>query len=548
MFLGYLSLGSNFFPTHYDSSTFITNYLVERALPNPNALLNNLGFSLSHIFQEPLYYYVGKCLALFNYHGRMLVPLKIVNFAFAALAVLFFYLVLLRLTKEPISAFLSSAFLGFGYGFWYWSGQTYCYDISFFFIFLSLYLYLHFPGITGILLAGVSSSLAAGFATLSLPFVAVMILLILCSPETIRTRLLFLSIYILTTFVSFLFFLCCFLANSISLNFIFLWTTQFFQRAYGTFLHTHQNLSLISSSQEYFIKSGLLRIFKWNLLPGWLEMSCPEGSIIYDRALATIKLNEILNRIILGGILLIVSLSLIRFRRLWASKKTIILISFAWTVFFGFSFLVVDPNNYFINLTFAGVIFLICASGSVSKANRIILAAALLILFAGNFHQVLRGHTQDPLLKASGQISGFVKTGDFCLVRDPEDTEWALMYCYMLDLLPIGDQEAQALLQGRLSGGLTGIISSILAADRTVFFNVTRFEHNMEFRGFTAAPGWWKILKKTFNVSKIFVFPNYLHSCTKLLPSPAMSLEDLIAKGGFNDEIVYETYLAIRSR
>jgi len=549
LFLGYLSLGSNFFPTHYDWTTLFTISTVERALLSPDGLQKACAIIISHIFQGPFYYHVGNCLAFFNYHGRMLFPLELLNLIFASLALLFFYLALLKLSMEPVPAFLASAFLGFGYGFWYWSGQTYGYNISSFFIFLSLFLFLRFPGIKGILLAGVSSSLALGFATLSVPFIAVMLLLILGKPVAIRMRFIFAAVYILTTFISFELFLSLLMGYPFSPDLICFSTANLFNTAHDAFSTLNQQL----------FRNGLLRTFKWNFLPGLMELSCPEGSIIYDHSLATMRLNETLNRTLLGAILMVLFLGLLNIKRLWALKKTIFLLSLSWIVFFGFSFLIIDPFNNFVYITFAGVIFLICAACTVSKANRIILALALGILFWGNFNQVLKGHSRDPVMVASEKIDGIISQGDYYLMRlDPADAEWALMYYYLLEGLPIDDKETQNLFNGCLDNSLADKIKYILAKGKSVFFNLTRFERNMRLRGFTVVPGWWKCLGRVFEVSTAFVFP-YQDSFFKhvlICPvtsqpstySSGIALEDLINRGAFDNEIIYETYLAIRSR
>ncbi|MFH0803181.1 MAG: hypothetical protein V2A78_12470 [bacterium] len=549
LFLGYLSLGSNFFPTHYDWTTLFTCSTVERTLLIPDQFQRSNGLVISHIFQTPFYCHVGKCLAFFNYHGRMLLPLELLNLFFASLALLFFYLTLLKLSMEPISAFLSSAFLGFGYGFWYWSGQTYGYNISSFFVFLSLFLYLSFPGIKGILLAGVSSSLAVGFATLSFPFIGIMLLLILCKPVAVRTRFIFVFAYILTIFISFQFFLSFLMDYSFSPDLIYFSTANLFRTAHDAFLDLNQQL----------FRNGLLRTFKWNFLPGLMELSCPEGSIIYDHSLAAMRLNETMNRTILGAILMIIFLGLLYFKRLWALKKAIVLIFLPWIVFFGFSFMLIDPFNNFVNITFAGVIFLICAACTVSKVNRIILTVALGILFWGNFHQVLTGHSRDPVMVASENIAGIIHQGDYYLMRlDPADAEWALMYYYLLEGLPMDEKETQALFNGCLTDSLADKIKYILAKDKYVFFNLTRFERNMRLRGFTVVPGWWKYLGSTFEVSTAFVFPYHDSFFKHVLicpvtnqsstPYSGIALEDLVNRGAFDNEIIYETYLAIRSR
>lgn len=548
LFFGYLSLGTFFFPTQKNTSTYITSYLVEKAMQAPQMLQGSSGSSFSHIFQEPFYYRVGRVLAFFNYHGRMLPPLKMVNLFFAAMAVLVLYMLLLNLTGEPFSSFIAAAFLGFGYGFWYWSSHIYCYDIGIFFALLSLFCFLRFPGWIGILLAGASTALAAGFAIMTLPSAAVMLLAIFLFGTNLRTRLLHSTAYLLATAAFFMIFLSLLRTGGISPGFIFSWTAGFLGRFQEMFARSHQDLSLISNSQVYFLKTGLYRIFKWNLLPAWLEMSCPEGNIVYDRSPAAIGLNEILNRIILFAIFLVTALGLSQYKKIGSRNRKTLLFSLAWVLVFGLAFFLFDPFNYLVIITFTGVIFMIGTVSGVSRINRAVMGAALLMLFLGNFHQVLSGNRPDPVLKKVAELSGTVRFGDFCLVRDPGDTEWALMYCYMLELAIMGEREARDLAAGRIEDNLAGMLGRLQAGGKTVFFNATRFEKNMRLAGFEVSPGWEKALSRSFKVSEAFVLPDYHEYFSRFQAAPVHSMQDLFKSGAFADRVVEERYLSICSR
>jgi len=475
-----------FFPTQYFSDSLLYCYYVEKAILAPSITPGICPIAFAHIFQNLFYYLVIKFLGLFGFHGRVLVPLQILSIIFSIMAVITLYLIILRLFKEPVSAFLTGGILGAGYSFWYWSGQTKSYPMSTFFVLLAFYLFLILPDWRGIVLTSLCSALAVGFFQGTLPFVLIMAVYIFLWFRNFGRRILNSAIYlVLTCFFILIIYYASFSMTVASIH-------PFEGHLRGVW-HEFWNpissrsipggawiFSQTSSISYYFSQLSCLlkNIVSEAFVPSGDSMDWAINTVL-NTSERVLILNRRVDLAILIGILIIIFIFLMNFRKIWNNHWKIIVFSIIWTLLFIGTYFIIHAVHPYIYICAVGLIIFIGCIAAYSITVRVIMGIIFALLLLANSHQIIFGHRPDDGFRDLQRVESIVKKGDCFITGVYNDHYFGpydhVNYYFFTRLIEISEDEASMFLLGRFPENIAEKIKTSLEEGKQVFINKTGF-------------------------------------------------------------------------
>ncbi len=538
LFVFFLSLGSLFFPTQVFSDSFINCFQVEKALQAPGTYYEAFMNPLGHILQNRFYYSIGRLLEFFGYHGRLLYTIQFTSLIFSALAVLLMYLILLHLFRDPWSAFLSGALMGFGYSFWFWSGQAKSYPIATFFLLLAFFLFVRFPSVPGVALASICSASASGFFQGALPFAGIMLLHILLCRKPLKERLALAGLYVLFT-SAFILIMYALASGGLGNISIFsrdgsLWAGKLFWQAlsngqipgtipYNSTVYRHslpEHIFLLSYNivAESFIPMGQMMFWGFQTM--------------FNRSGFITGFNTFLNCFILAGTAVILAVFLFRTRKSRPDDSRFLILALAWLLLFGSAFFLVDATHVYLYVCSLGfTIFMGCVSAS-SRTARVVLLAMVLVLFGANFYQVKSGNFRDRSLEEISRIKTGARMGDYFIIGSVNGCSfgpaWSVTYYYLANMIFLEENESGQFDRGLFPAGLSDRIRRALSQGGHVFINRTGF-----LRCFPPVKRdlAWKAWESEFSL-------NFSFSATDFHHTPSAAVEEyyrVVDNGGGTD-------------
>jgi len=515
----YAFLSHLFFPTQIFTDSLVDCYYVEKAFQAHGAVKGNYLNAFGHILQNWFYYFAGKIMEFCGYHGRLLFPLQTTSILFATLAVLVMYLILLHLFKEPWSAFLTSAVLGFGYSFWFWSGQVKSYPIATFFVLLAFYFYIRISSWRGVILSSLSSVLAIGFFQGSCAFVGVMLIFILIDSRPLRKRILNAALYFFpcALFVALIYF---FISGATENSYILSWKN--IHAAWDMFWRASsegQIPSAVPRNSSFFPHSLAqhLSLLAYNIVS---ETFIPIGPMmfsafatIFDQSAPVLKLNPVLDYIVLSGIGLILIVFFINIKKIWPTHGKFFILSLVWLLFFGSVFFFVDATHPYLYICTVGLLIFTGTISASSKPARFILLVIMFILFAANYHQLKSGHYEDRALSELKTTQSVVRAGDsfiFGLFKGSSfGSNWSITYYYLVDMIYLEDYQIDEFNQGWFPSVLSADIHNAINKGGRVFINRTGFSNCFPPQEKDAV---WKVWSSEFDLLPVFKLNEYYSS------------------------------------
>jgi hypothetical protein len=505
LLLGFLVLvlyafqASLYFPSIESPDTLENAYLVEKALYDPVQSTAFYLYSPAHLLQNPLYYGVGKILAIAGFHGSLLVPLKCISVLFNFLALLVACVLMSRLLGKTIPAFIGTVLFGASYGFLFWGGQIKAYPITLFFCLLALWA-ASYPGSRWATAgAAASSAAAAGFSLSALPLFAVIPLFMLSEGGFTSRAWKRAGRYLaLSAALALLLFLWM---SSLLLD-LPLFSPGNVNSIAGTTLST---LSLEtpgiftpgSMSGDFSPSSRLSSLFS-NLLSSVVRTGDETSGEKLKWAKILLALNAVLLVIPLAcGIL-----------RPGKNMRPVLLLSAVWLLIFGASFFLGDPENGFVYVMLFGASLLAATSSAESGTGKTALVTLILLLALINTCHFSSLHRPDERADDWRKIGDTARTYDVFVAgiiphfygRNPY-----LNYCLRTTFITMSPDDLKALKTGLFAPRLGAEIYFWLRSGRRVFLSRSCVELAIEDEETRAS--FWRALRSGFKVSDSFTTP-----------------------------------------
>jgi hypothetical protein len=471
-----------FFPTQFFSDSLCNAYTVEKAFYAPEMPVGMYFNPLGHPLQNSFYYMVAWILSFFGYHGRLLIPLQVTSMIFSILAVLAMYLVILRLSGDPVSAFLAGAIFGTGYSFWYWSGQVKSYPISTFFILLALLLFIRFPNGWGVVLSAAFSALAVGFFQGAVPVMGVMAVLVFFRFDRLKSRLLYAGAYILSAAV---FAFLVYSASSALISGSI--TARTFRDVYEMFWDVFSKGAIPGGNSFFFAPEGsvfrdhfavLMRsVVSESFAPGGKWMGWGFNTIP-DFSEGMLRAGNFISMVVLAGFLVLLVIFVLRRRSGIERPGMVFAVLLVWTLLFSTAFFLVDPSHVYTYICSTGMIVFMGAAAGKSRTGKAVLAVLFLLLLQFNGSQMLAARFPDHGLEECRNLEGVVRRGDVFFSGYLKDSffapSWSLTYYFRISEVVLEGEESRDFVRGRVSPRIRKIIAGHWKAGRRVFINITK--------------------------------------------------------------------------
>jgi len=511
LLLVYLYFCRYLFPTQLIESdnlglneTLIYQYYVEKALTAPTVSVDLICGNRCHLFQAPFFLLLYRFVSLFKLKADLLFLSQLLICIFGAAGVLLFYCLQIRVFKDPFSAFLSSAILGFGYGFWIFNILTKPYQISYFFMILALLLYVFYPNYRGAFFSSLASAMAVGFSLVAIPFLGIMVLYIMVNRNVFFVKI---TQSVLYVFSAVGFFILSYFALAIPIvgthrlapAASYLW--RFLEMInYNAYFRNKQALS------SFFSMLGNNLLLSQICLP--FESRC----------------NFIVKFLLIAILGLFLYMFFRHFKYFWSAHREKIILALAWPGFFIIAILLIDARNAFIYVWPLGTILLLGGISSYSRFGRILLMILVSLIFMLNFSVISACHKPVPSAEDCKKLEAenVISKGDCILVKEDNIGDYRigcddfLQYYFRLDMIGIdvtGDnyENFNKLIAGRLPDEVVLKIMEAIKKGKRVFFNKTVFEEKVNPAG---RERFLDAFMPLFTIKDAFVLHNLHNSIT----------------------------------
>ncbi|MFH0803462.1 MAG: hypothetical protein V2A78_13900 [bacterium] len=486
------------------NETLIYQYYLEQALTDPTAPIELICGNRCHLFQTPFFLLLYRFVLLFKCEADLLFLSQILICLFGASSVLLFYSLQIRIFKDPLSAFLSSAILGFGYGFWIFNILTKPYQISYFFMILALLLYVFYPGYKGAFLSSLASAMAVGFSIAAIPFLGIMVLYIMVNRNVFFTKVAQSILYVFSTVGFFILSFFAFVIPTVGMH-----------RLDSAANHLWRFLEMINYNAYFRNEQAFGSFFSILVNNALLSQIClPFES----------RCNSIVKYLLIAIIGVFAYMFFRQLKYFWSAHREKIILALAWPGFFLIAIFLIDVRNAYIYVWPLGILLLLGGIASYSKFGRILLMVLASLIFLLNFNVISACHKPVPSAEdcKKFEAENIISKGDYILVKQDNIGDYRigcddyLQYYFRLNMIGIdrtGDnyENFNKLLAGRLPDEIGLKIIKAIKKGKRVFFNKTVFEEKVNPTG---RERFLKAFMPLFTIKDAFVLHNLHNSIT----------------------------------